>query len=364
MTMIKRIVISVFTILISAYVISAQIDAPTLTPAPSTENQQRLIREGVVLHDHKDYDGAIRKYEEVLKENPDNIEAIWELSYSYSAKGDHAKSLETSYRGARYKSKLLTGFYTSIANNLDDLGESKKAIEIYKAAIKTSPKDALLHYNLAITYRKLGLLEDARKSVKRAVMLDPNRASSHLVLGDLFYSGGYRTPAFLAMSRFLVLEPKSERSASAYKTVLNVLQGGVSVDDKSGNTSIMLEKSLKKDEGDFEVIDFSLGLSKASDSLEKNKGKTKAQLAVEQLNTFLSILSELDLKENKSKFVFVYYVPYFIELTKRNYVEPFYYYISRSSNDPEVEKWLGDNFRRVSEFLTWSKQFQWASTGD
>jgi hypothetical protein len=166
------------------------------------------------------------------------------------------------------------------------------------------------------------------------------------------------------MSRFLVLEPKSERSASAYKTVLNVLQGGVSVDDKSGNINIMLEKSPKKDEGDFGAIDLGMGLSKASDSLEENKGKTKAQLAVEQLNTFLSILSELDQKENKSKFVFVYYVPYFIELKKRNYVEPFYYYISRSSNDPEVEKWLSDNFRRVSEFLTWSKQFQWAKVND
>lgn len=362
--MIKRIVLSIFTILISAYVISAQIDAPTLTPVPSTDDQQSLIREGVVLHDHKDYDGAIRKYEEVLKVNPDNVDALWELSYSYSAKEDHAKSLEISYRGARYKSKLLAGFYTSIANNLDNLGESKKAVEIYKAAIKLTPDYALLHYNLAVTYRKLGMFDDARKSVKRAVVFDPDRPSSHLVLGELFYSSGYRTPAFLAMSRFLVLEPKSERSATAYNVVLNVLQGGVSVDDKSGNIKISLEKSPKKDEGDFDVIDLSMGLSKAADSLEENKGKTKAQLAVEQLNTFLSILSELDQKENKSKFVFRYYVPYFIELKKRNYVEPFYYYISRSDNNSDVEKWLGDNFRRVSEFLNWSKQYQWPRIKD
>lgn len=357
--MLKRIGLTIFVILTSVYGLSAQIDAPKLTPVPSTENQERLIREGVVLHDQKDYDGAIRKYEEVLKENPDNVLALHELSYSYSSKGEFKKSLDVAYRGAMYKSRLLMAFYLSIANNLDELGEPKKAIEVYKAGIKASPDMAKLHYNLAITYLKIKEPEDARRSLKRSVNLDPNHPSSHLVLGDLFYRGGYKTPALLAMSRFLVLEPNSKRSASAYKIVLNVLQGGVSVDDKSGHINIMLEKSPKTDEGNFEVIDLTMGLAKASDSLEKNKGKSTAELAVEQLNTFLSILSELDEKENRSKFVFVYYLPYFSELKKRNYVEPFYYYISKSGNNPEVQKWLDGNFRRVSEFLTWSKQYRW-----
>lgn len=358
--MLRRTIPILFTILMLAYGLSAQIDAPKLTPVPSNENQERLIREGVVLHDHKDYDGAIRKYEEALKENPDNVEALYEMGFSYSSKGDYRKSLETAYRGARYKSQLLPDFYMQIGNRLDDLGDSKKAIEIYKAGIKISPDAAMLYYNLAVTYIRIGKPEDARKSIKRSLSINPTYASSHLFLGELYYKGGYKTPALLATSHFLVLEPNSERSLSAYKVVLKLLQGGVSAGDKPGDTIITLDFSAKKDEGDFDAIDLAMGLTKAGDSLEENKGKTKAQLAVEQLDTYLAILSELDQKENKSKFVWQYYVPYFSEMKKRNYVEPFYYYISRSSNDPEVQKWLDGNFRKVNEFLSWSKQFKWA----
>ena len=360
----RTIILTAFLLLMSAHSLSAQIEEPKLTPVPSTENQQRLIREGVVLHDNKDYDGAIRKYEEVLKENPDNIDALHEIGFSYSLKGDYRKSLEAAYSGARYKSPLLAAFYLSIGNNQDELGDSKKAIEAYKAGIKLSPNMAILHFNLAITYIRTGKLEEARKSAKRAVVLNPNHPGSHLVLGDLFRKGGYKTPVLLAMSRFLVLEPKSDRSLSAYTIVQNVLRGGVTGGDKPGDTIITLEMSSKKDEGDFDAIDLAMGLSKAGDSLEENKGKSKMQLAVEQLNTFFSILSELDQKENKSRFVFKYYVPYFSEMKKRNFVEPFYYYISRSSNNPEVEKWLDGNFRRVNDFLNWSRQYQWAKIED
>jgi Tfp pilus assembly protein PilF len=359
-----KLIALIFMILISVYGVSAQIDAPKLTTVPSTESQQQLIIEGIALHDNQDYDGAIRKYEEVLKENPDSIEAMWELCLSYYTKGDYQKSLDTAYRGARYRSPYLVNFYTSAGNNLDNRGDAKKALEFYEAAIKVAPDDALPHYNMAITFRRIGRREEARKSVKRSVVLDPNRPSSHLVLGDLFYSGGYSTPALLALSRFLILEPKSERASDAYTVVLKLLQAGVTAGDKPGDTIIMMVDSPKKDEGDFGAIDLALGLSRAAGSLEKNKGKTKAQLAVDQLNTFLSILSEIDKKENKSKFVFKYYVSYFFEMKKRNYVEPFYYYISRVSNDPDVEKWLDGNFRRVSEFLSWSKQYEWPQFSD
>jgi hypothetical protein len=358
--MLKKTVLTGIVLLFSAYAIAAQVESPKLTPVASTENQQSLIREGVALHDQGKYDAAIAKYEEVLKENPDSVDALYEISSTYAAKKDYQKSLEFAYRGTRYKSNLLGGFYMEIGANLDDMGDSKKAIELYKAGIKFAPNVALLHFNLAITYTRIGKLEEARKSLKNSLSLNPNHASSHLVLGGLFYKGDYKTPALLALSRFLVLEPESERSADAYRIFKEILQGGVSQDKDSKQINILVNMSSKKDEGDFDAIDMTIGLTKAGDYLEENKGKTASQLAVEQLNTYLAILGELNSKGNQSKFVFKYYVPYFTELKKRNYVEPFYYYISRSSDNPEVKKWLDENSRQVDEFLNWSKQYQWA----
>jgi len=363
-TMLKRTSLLISIILFSTLAVVAQIESPKSTPVASNENQQRLITEGIALHDQKNYDAAISKYEEALKENPDNVLAIYEIGFSYFEKKDYKKSLEIAYRGARYKSELLPRFYVLAGNSLDNLGDSKKALEIYKSGIKISPNTSLLHLNLGITYKRLDKPEEARKSFKRAAALAPNYSSSHLHLGDLFYKGNYRVPAMLAMARFLVLEPNTERSDIAYRIFQEILGGSARAGDKPNEVNIFVSLSDKKDEGDFGGVDMMLGLTKAADFTEENKGKTKGQLAVEQLESLFAMMSELNDKENKSKFVWKYYVPYFSEMKQKKYVEPFYYYISRRNDDPEVKKWLDGNFRRVNEFLNWSKQYQWPRIDD
>jgi tetratricopeptide (TPR) repeat protein len=336
-----------------------QLGPPKLTPTPSTDQQKSLIKEGIALHDSGDYDGAIRLYEQVLAENPGNVVALYELGFSYSVKKDYRKSLETAYKGAQYKSDLLPGFYVLIGNNLDVLGEPQKAVEAYKAGIKLQPTDALLHYNLALAYVNLKKPEEARKSLKTALTLNPKHPGSHLLLADQFFSNGYKTPALFAAARFLVLEPKTPRAARGVRIMQEVLRGGVSPGKNPNEINIFVELSPKKDEGDFSSIDMLLGLTRAAGSLEKNQGKSEIQLLVEQMDTFLAILSEQDQKKNQSAFVYRYYVPYFIEMKQKGFVEPFVYYTFQKSNADGVGRWLEQNSGRVMQFLVWSNQYQW-----
>src|SRR3954465_1900704 len=85
----------------TAAVARQKLPEPKLTPTPSTDKQDSLIREGISLHDSGNFDGAIRKYEEILAENPSNTLALYEMSYAYSAKKEFKKSLEVAYRGAQ-----------------------------------------------------------------------------------------------------------------------------------------------------------------------------------------------------------------------------------------------------------------------
>jgi tetratricopeptide (TPR) repeat protein len=352
-----RLVAVLLVLLIAGIVHAQKLNEPKLEPAPSTPSQDQLIREGVALHDRKDYDGAISRYEEVLKENPNNVIALYELSFSYFQKKDYRKSIEVSYRLAEYKSDLLPRVYVQIGSALDELGESKKSIETYKAGIKLFPSDYLLHFNLAITYNKIGEVVEARNSLKKSASLNPQHGSSHLLLSALFDRGSYKTPALLAACRFLVLEPNTDRSERALFLTRKIMQAGVSAGKNENEISIFLDPSAKKDEGDFAAIDLAISLTKAAERTEKNRDKSAIQLLVGSFETLFAILSEQ--KGDSSKFTWKYYVPYFAELKRQGHVEAFVYFTNRRNRDPEVSEWLFHNQTKVQSFLAWSRSYAW-----
>ncbi|HEV7683650.1 MAG TPA: tetratricopeptide repeat protein [Pyrinomonadaceae bacterium] len=339
---------------------NAQSDPPKLDPTPSTGQQTFLIQEGIAQHDRGNYDAAIKLYEEVLAENPNNVDALYELSSTLSQKNDFRRSLEIAYRGAKYKSEILVAFYLQIGNNLDLLGQPEKSVEAYKAGIKLLPRMPMLPFNLAVTYRGMGKLDDAREAVKRAIALNPDHAGSHFFLSALWKEGGYRMPALLAACRFLVLEGRSERAPAMLLTVKDSMAGTVTAGGANPNQiNIFLNTNTKKDEGDFGTIELALGLTRAASMTEKNKGKTQIQLLVGQFETLFAIMSEQSDKEIRGKFAGKYYVPYFNEMKQKNFVEPFVYYITQSDGNEETLKWLAANKARVGDFLTWSKFYTW-----
>lgn len=330
---------------------------PKLAPSPSTGAQDALIREGTSLHDRGDFDGAIRKYKEVLAENPSNTLALYEMGYAYLAKKDYKKSLEAAYRGAQYKSGELRHFYLLIGNGLDMLGETAESIEVYKSALKLFPDESLLHFNLAIAYKNAGKLNEARRSAKAALATNPQHPSSHLILASLFYGGGYKTPAMLAAARFLTLESDTERASVAVRIMREVLSGGAKQGAKSNEIHISLDVNAKKDEGDFTMIDTLLGLSAAVAMSGKEK-KTDAELLVSQMDKVLSVLAEQSEKKQET-FVHRFYVPYFVELKQKGHTEAFAYNALRGSGLPGVREWLEANSGRVMQFLIWSKSYKW-----
>lgn len=358
--MLKKITLLVVaTLLFSLLAVAQDIPAPKLTPVSTAEKHKEIMRAAIALHDRGDYDGAISRYQQVLAENPDDVAALYELGFSLFAKGDYQKSLATAYQGAQYRSRQLSGFYTLIGNNLDHLNDHEKAVKVYKAGLKLFPEDAQLHYNLAITYISLGQTDAAKQSLKEAVRLAPNHPSSHLGLSQLYSRDNYKVPALLALCRFLTLEANSRRSVAALQNLRELLQSGVRQGADGKQITIFMDTSTKTDEGDFNAVTLALSLLGASRNLEQNKGKTEMQLLADGFDTFFAILSETSADKKSSGFAWNYYRPYFVELKRRNLVEPFCYYIYQSSRSAEVSKWLSQNAERVEQFLNWSQNYPW-----
>ena len=351
-------VVFAFSLFLSSPLFAQAIPPPKLTPTPTSERHRALLNEAVGLHNQRAFDAAIAKFQQVLQENPNDVTAIYELGYSYFEKGDYMKSLRTAYSGAQYKSEELAGFYLLMGSNLDKLDEPENAIKVYKTGMKLFPNNGLFHFNMAITYLNIERPDEAKKSLKLAAALEPEHPATHLGLGQLYLTGGYKVPAVLALSRFLVLEPDTNRSSAALQTMEGIIRSGIGPPTDS-RISVVIEPKGKTDEGDFSTVSLSLSMIAASPHLEKNRGKSEMQLAVEDFSTLFAVLAEVTAGKNHSGFAWNHYRPYFIEMQSKNHVEPFCYYTRQTSNNKVIAKWLSENATRVNEFLNWSRNYQW-----
>ena len=104
---------------------------------------------------------------------------------------------------------------------------------------------------------------------------------------------------------------------------------------------------------DFGAAEMMISLSKASNSLEENKGKTELQLFAENNESIFKILGEL--KKENTGFWWDFYVPFFYNLANENLTETYSYYISQSQGE-EVTKWLDEHAEDFERFKTWMSE--------
>jgi Tfp pilus assembly protein PilF len=344
---------------------------PTRVPAESTAEQEAVLRAGVELHDKGQYDEAIAKYQTVLGSSPTNVSALFELSFSYLAQREYDKSFETAQKGAEFKSELLPMFYDMMASSLDSNGKPQDAVDMYRKGIALVPDASLLYYNMAVTYREsLNQPDQARAALEKAAAIEPQHPGVQLLLGQVLQGSGYATPAFLALSTFLVLEPGGSQALTGYGLWRAVLKGGVdpipdmSQSDAAGRMPMRApapaqNASPKTDEGDFTRLDALLASSYRTFLTKMDSGAPEIQALIAQVDTMFAALPSPAGGAVPQSFINTHYVPFFVALRQRNYVEPFVYWASQRAPVPGVREWLTANQPRVREFLDWASGYSW-----
>jgi len=326
----------------------------------TTEAQRELLKTEIKLSDSGKYDEALAVDQQVLAESPDNVDALYEMANVYILKKEFAKGLEIANHGAEYTGPQLAAFYILIGSAYDDMGSSQKAVDAYRHGIEIRPLP-LLYYNMGVTLDRMNNRPEAKDALKKSAALDPNHASTQFQLGRSFAIDGYSTPALFALSRFLILEPNSARTAVAYDTWRRILNGGVTSQANGRGVNLPVNLAPKVDEGDFTQFDLFIGMSKATQLVTaQGNGKTEAQLLVEQVDQLFSTIDKARPNDSYG-FVWKYYGPYFSELKARNFVEPFVYYISQRTDMPGVREWpsVPANRARGIDFLNWSTHYVW-----
>ncbi|MBE9668609.1 tetratricopeptide repeat protein [Mucilaginibacter boryungensis] len=195
-----------------------------------TGDPKLLVREGIELHNQKDYAGAIAKYKAALAIDPDYDPGNYQLAFSLNAMGkglDGIPYLEKVFKSTSASTNLITGAYDLAGSIYDQQHQPQKAIASYQAGIKANPAYQPLRYNLGLAYFRNRQYAEAEQAAIGAINIDPKQASSMRLYALVCFHQNKRVPALLGLCEFLVLEPNTARSAEAYGNLQHILQGGV-----------------------------------------------------------------------------------------------------------------------------------------
>ncbi|WP_324025290.1 tetratricopeptide repeat protein [Maribacter sp. BPC-D8] len=310
------------------------------------------IKEGIQYHDNGEYDNAITAYTKALEIDPVSTIAHYEMSLSYFSKGDYEEAVKYSDFVLKQKEDHMLEATLTKGSSLDMLGKTKESIKLFEKAIKQKQSHYLLHFNLGINYYKQNALDKAEEHLIKAIELNPNHSSSHLILSYIHNQKGNKVQTLLASHYFLFLEPNSERSKEAFKNLQNNFSGNVTKDSKKPNTiNILLDMNNDKQFGAAELM---ISMLEASKSIEENKDKTDEEMFKENTESFFKILGEL--KEDSNKNIWwTFYVPFFYDLAKSDHLETYCQYISQIKNQESL-KWLAVNENKLREFDAWLRR--------
>ncbi len=330
-----------------------------------TEAEQ-LVQEGIPLHDHGDYNGAISKYDKALRLDKDNLFALTEKAVTLLAleKFEDAMSYCQKAIETHPGDIGLSTVYVTYGNAADGLKRPDTAVEIYTAGINEFPDFYLLYFNKGISLANMGIIDESTLCFQKAIMLNPDHAGSHNAIARISHFSNKRIPALLAYWRFLSLEPEGNRANENLKSMLVLMNANV---EKASKDSIIVRYGSETfadapingapSENNFIQADLVLSMDAATDLAKEFKNKSDVEKFIRKFKTVCEILETN--KEDNFGFFWEYYAPYFIEMKQKNFLEPYAYIAFLSSDDPGIAKWLNGHTSEMENFLKWSTSYQW-----
>ena len=327
---------------------------------------EKLVDEGVALHDKGNYDEAISKYNKALELDKDNMFALIEKAFTLNSLKRYDESIVICKLaiGKYPKENSLKNIYVTYGNALDELKKSDESIAIYDKGIKDFPEYYQLYYNKGITTARIGKFDDAILSFQHALLINPKHAGSVNAIARLENINGHKIPAILSFCRFLIIEPQSQRAKENLNSLKELMSSNVK---KTGENSVSVSidpklfsektKTDKPIENDFSTTELITTMYTAQDYDEKNINKTEVEKFLRKFETICSSLSEM--KKKNSGFYWDVIVPFFLEMKKNNLIEPFAYIAFASSESKDVKEWLDKNQKQLDAFYEWSKNYKW-----
>ena len=153
-------------------------------------------------------------FQEIIYQNPENLEAHLAQGRIREIEGDHAAALSL-YAATEFEFGPDPLIYFARAWNLTETGAARAAIETADEGLGRFPDEGDLYYVRGRAYARIGMLGEARTDYYDAIALGNSRSEVYLELGDATMQAANYVTAIRAYTIYLDAEPGDRKVALA-----------------------------------------------------------------------------------------------------------------------------------------------------
>jgi len=172
----------------------------------SPSNTRQLLEAAVASHRAGKLDEAAAHYQDVLKRDPKQPDALGLLGQIAYQQGDPAKALDLMQRAHALKPESAAVSY-NLGRLYLDLRQWDKAAAATQAALRSAPTMSAAHCNLGVALIRMGRAEEGEAAVRKALDGDANNALSWSALGLALARQDKRDEARAAFEKAVALDP-------------------------------------------------------------------------------------------------------------------------------------------------------------
>ncbi len=298
------------------------------------------------------FDPAIKLLEEAQKLDPKNITYPYETAYAYYAKDDYAKSSQI-LKGLLKHKDVDDLVYQLLGNCYDDMGNTDKAVDIYKKGLKKFPKSGELYLEMGVVQLKTKDFDKALGFFEKGIEVDPVFPSNYYWAATLYCNSTEEIWGMMYGEIFMNLESNTKRTATISKLLYDTYKSQI----KFTSDSTMTVSFCKR---------MTINTGTLSDS-------SKIQLPfsmVYEPTLLMSLVSEkkidmASLDRIRTHFVENFYkmgqdkkypnilIEYQDTILKAGHMEAYNHWLLMKGDEDAFDKWKTANKEKWDTFVTW-----------
>ena len=176
-------------------------------------------------------DKAIRVYEQIKKEMPEDFESRAQLAALYSQNNQHDKAYET-WTALLNADPENTKYQDGMVNSLQDAGKKEEALQLTLKYIEAEPDSSVHHIRLAKYYANNNRIDDAIATYEKATELAPGDRQTYLQMAQLYFLKDDMTNVEKAYRNAIQFTPSEHDRRNTERQIISLYRLQGILDDK------------------------------------------------------------------------------------------------------------------------------------